>query len=86
LLKKAGILAKLRKLSPDIPVILCSGYDEAQVMAEKHRERPSAFLGKPYQLQDLNDTIRQTLADKKKASPRYASIDPETRSLKLIGR
>ncbi len=64
-------LAALRQISPDIPVILSSGYDEAQVMAGEHPELPNAFLGKPYRLQDLKDTIRHTLADKKKASPRY---------------
>ena len=67
-------LAALRKLSPDIPVILSSGYDEAQVMADEHPERPNAFLGKPYRLQELKDTIRHTLADKKKASPRYEPL------------
>jgi two-component system, cell cycle sensor histidine kinase and response regulator CckA len=46
-------LAALRKLSPDIPVILSSGYDEAQVMADEHAEQPNAFLGKPYQLKYL---------------------------------
>ncbi|MDO9109646.1 MAG: response regulator, partial [Desulfatirhabdiaceae bacterium] len=54
-------LAALRKLSPDIPVILSSGYDEAQVMAGEHTERPNAFLGKPYQLQGLRDTINRVL-------------------------
>ena len=67
-------LAALRKLSPDIPVILSSGYDEAQVMADEHTERPNAFLGKPYQLKGLRDTIRRILADKKKASPRYEPL------------
>ncbi|MBI5593365.1 MAG: PAS domain S-box protein [Deltaproteobacteria bacterium] len=57
-------LAALRKLSPDIPVILSSGYDEAQVMAGEHPERPNAFLGKPYQLKGLSDTIRNILANK----------------------
>ena len=41
LAEKTGPLAGLRKLSPDIPVILCSGYDETQVMAEEHQERPT---------------------------------------------
>jgi hypothetical protein len=36
-------------------------------MAGEHTERPNAFLGKPYRLQELKDTIRHTLADKKKA-------------------
>jgi CheY-like chemotaxis protein len=54
-------LAALRKISPDIPVILSSGYDEAKVMAEEHTEIPNAFLGKPYQLKGLRDTINRVL-------------------------
>jgi PAS domain S-box-containing protein len=54
-------LTALRKISPDIPVILSSGYDEAQVMAEDHPDRPNAFLGKPYQLKTLRETIDRVL-------------------------
>ena len=43
-------LAALRKLVPDIPVVLASGYDQAQVMAGDHPEWPQAFLHKPYRL------------------------------------
>ncbi|MFH0996313.1 MAG: PAS domain S-box protein [Pseudomonadota bacterium] len=57
-------LAALRKLSPDIPAILSSGYDEVQVMEGEHPELPNAFLGKPYQLKALRDTIRCVLANK----------------------
>ncbi len=56
------ILIALRKLSPDIPVILSSGYDEAHVMAGEHPERPNAFLGKPYQIKRLSDTINRVLS------------------------
>ena len=55
-------LAALRKLSPDIPVVLSSGYDEAQVMTGDHTEQPDAFLGKPYQLKGLRETINRVLA------------------------
>jgi CheY-like chemotaxis protein len=54
-------LTALRKLVPGIPVILASGYDEAQVMAGDHPELPQVFLGKPYQLKGLRDAIRQAL-------------------------
>ena len=57
-------MAALRKLSPDIRVILSSGYDEAQVMADEHPELPNAFLGKPYQLKGLRDTISRVMANK----------------------
>ena len=61
-------LLALRKLAPDIPVILASGYDEAQVMAGDHPERPQAFLGKPYQLKGLRDAIGRALLQVKKLS------------------
>jgi CheY-like chemotaxis protein len=55
-------MAALRKLSPDIPVILSSGYNETQVMAETHPERPNAFLGKPYRIGELDSTMRRVLS------------------------
>jgi CheY-like chemotaxis protein len=54
-------LLALRKISPDIPVILSSGYDKAQVMAGEHAEWPQAFLGKPYKLNDLRETIQKVI-------------------------
>jgi PAS domain S-box-containing protein len=52
----------MRKLSPGIPVILASGYSEAEVMAGEHPERPQAFLGKPYDIKELGKAINQILA------------------------
>jgi CheY-like chemotaxis protein len=57
-------LAALRKISPDIPIILSSGYDKDQVMAGEHAEWPQAFLGKPYKLSDLRETIQKTIAER----------------------
>ena len=51
-------LTALRKLLPHIPVILSSGFDEAQVLAGEYPERPNAFLGKPYDMKRLRDAIR----------------------------
>lgn len=50
-------LAALRKERSDIPVILASGYDEAQVMHDSSPERPQAFLHKPYGLRELAAVI-----------------------------
>ncbi|MBF0529831.1 MAG: PAS domain S-box protein [Deltaproteobacteria bacterium] len=50
-------LAEIRTLQPGIPVILAGGYDEGQVMQEKHPERPQAFLHKPYRLSDLKKAL-----------------------------
>ena len=57
-------LAALRNLQPNIPVILSSGYDKARVMEGNHPELPHAFLGKPYNLAEMRDAIRQTLERK----------------------
>jgi two-component system, cell cycle sensor histidine kinase and response regulator CckA len=50
-------LAALRALRPDIPVVLNSGYDEAQVMAGDHSDRPQAFLRKPYSMDELKAAL-----------------------------
>lgn len=51
-------LAALRQLRPDIPVILCSGYDQAQVMSEKQPEQPQVFLHKPYRMAELQEAVK----------------------------
>jgi CheY-like chemotaxis protein len=57
-------LSALRNLSPGIPFVLSSGYDEEHVMSGDHTELPHAFLGKPYRLEELRDSIRSALASK----------------------
>ena len=58
-------LTALRKLAPDIPVILASGYSEAQAMEGDHPELPQAFLSKPYELPTLRDTIARVIGNPK---------------------
>jgi len=58
-------LAALRELSPGLPVMLASGYDEGQVMAQSHRERPQAFLAKPFRVQALAEALGRALAGDK---------------------
>ena len=57
-------LTALRKILPDIPVVLTSGYDKARVMAGDHAELPQVFLGKPYNLMSLKKAIAQALIDR----------------------
>jgi signal transduction histidine kinase/ActR/RegA family two-component response regulator len=57
-------LTELRKLQPDIPVILASGYDKAHVMAGDHPQLPQAFLAKPYNLKALSNAISQAIEKK----------------------
>jgi two-component system cell cycle sensor histidine kinase/response regulator CckA len=57
-------LEALRKISPEIKIILTSGYNEAQAMAGDHLALPDAFLGKPYERDELIQAIGQILAKK----------------------
>ncbi len=50
-------LEALRKLDPQIPVILASGYDQAHVMAGARHERPQALLSKPYGMAELKAAL-----------------------------
>ena len=54
-------LTALRAMAPDIPVILSSGYSEAQALEGHHSELPQAFLSKPYEFETLIETIFQVL-------------------------
>ena len=45
------------QLDPNLPVILASGYDKAQVLAGTHPDLPQAFLSKPFSLQQLRDAL-----------------------------
>ena len=54
-------LTALRQLDPEIPVILASGHSETQVLDNEHTERPQAFLGKPYLLEQLKQAISQAV-------------------------
>ena len=54
-------LEALRRLAPNLPVILASGYDEATVMGGNHPERPQAFLSKPYTRDRLRAALGRAL-------------------------
>jgi PAS domain S-box-containing protein len=56
-------LVALRRLAPEVPVILASGYDQSQVMAGRHGELPQAFLRKPFGLAGLREALRLALDD-----------------------
>ncbi len=55
-------LAALRALRADLPVILSSGYAEANMLADAGAERPQAFLAKPYTLEALQKALDQALS------------------------
>ena len=56
-------IAALRKIKPNLPAILTSGYDEAYAMKGDHKELPQAFLHKPYQKDELKNELNRVLRD-----------------------
>ncbi len=54
-------LTALRRMAPDLPVILTSGYDEAHVMADDRADLPQAFLAKPFGIAALRSAIQRAL-------------------------
>ena len=50
-------LEALRALAPGLPVILASGYSQAEVMEGEHPEKPQAFLGKPFDAAELGRVL-----------------------------
>ena len=52
-------LSALRALTPEIPVILSSGYDEARATQGDHLELPQVFLSKPYRMKELEAALDQ---------------------------
>ena len=55
-------LNALHLLAPEVPVLLASGYSEAQVMEGEHPVPPAAFLSKPYQMEVLLRTLDEVMA------------------------
>jgi len=57
-------LASLREIDPGLPVMLSSGYNEAEVMIPNGADQPHAFLHKPYSLKELKQELSQVFEDK----------------------
>jgi signal transduction histidine kinase/CheY-like chemotaxis protein len=60
-----GTLTALRQLDPNLPVVLASGYDKGQALSGNHPDRPQAFLGKPFSLQELRNALGQAMVERK---------------------
>ena len=56
------VYRELRKLRPEVKILLSSGYHEQQAARLFAEDPPSDFLKKPYQPSDLLTRVRQLLA------------------------
>lgn len=53
---------EIRKIRPDVPVLLSSGYTEEQVALRFSEPAPAGFIHKPYRLSALSEKIREVLS------------------------
>ncbi len=51
------VLSAIRKIRPEIPVVLASGYAMAQIGKEGRAELPQVFLSKPYRKSELREAL-----------------------------
>jgi CheY-like chemotaxis protein len=54
-------LTALRKIQPDLPVVLVSGHDQSQAIKQDHPEKFQAFLHKPYAMTQLKNALNKAL-------------------------
>jgi len=59
------ILMVLRKIQPDLPVVLASGHDQSHAMKQDHPEKFQAFLHKPYAMIQLKNALHKALQEGK---------------------
>jgi signal transduction histidine kinase/CheY-like chemotaxis protein len=63
-------LRRLRKQQADLPILLMSGYDSDQVSQRLLESGPTAFLNKPFQLDQLQNELQTILAEDPDAAGR----------------
>ncbi len=57
----AAAFAQLRRIRPDVRVILMSGYNEHSISAQFAGKGPLGFIQKPFRLSELRELLRSTL-------------------------
>jgi DNA-binding NtrC family response regulator len=60
----AEVLAEIRKVAPEMPVVLMSGYPEAEAAETFSGEELAGFLSKPCSVKEVVTVVRKALAPK----------------------
>jgi len=55
---------RLRTCSPSVPIVICSGYSNEEVMLDTDGDRFAAEVSKPYNPDQLRNTLLRLLAGK----------------------
>lgn len=59
----AQALTEMRRLRPDLPAVLSSGYSESEMRATVPGEPGVVFLLKPFTVRSLSEAVRQVLGE-----------------------
>ena len=59
----AEVFSALRRIQPDVRVLLMSGFNEQEAIARFAGKGLAGFLQKPFRLSDLREKAQQILAD-----------------------
>ena len=60
----------IRKLRPDVPIVLSSGYNEQEIAGRFEGTDLAGFVAKPYRLRDLRAQLRKVLAQPPQDAPK----------------
>ena len=52
-LRPADAVARIRAVHPRVPIVICSGYNEAEARSMVDFQHIAGFLGKPFRMEDL---------------------------------
>jgi CheY-like chemotaxis protein len=56
-------MEKIRKIDPDVPILLVSGYNKVAARALAGKVRPDAFIHKPYKLKDMKKALYEVFKE-----------------------
>ena len=79
-------LREIRKMRPDVPIVLTSGYGEEEVLERLAYARIDAFLKKPFRMEDFTSLIQSVLQRKSVSGISFRSPEPTTPRLSVGSR
>jgi DNA-binding NtrC family response regulator len=67
------VLNELRRIRPDVKVILTTAYSQENALSAIGEHRPWSYVRKPYQFSDLLNLLRKACIEKSQARSNTAS-------------
>jgi CheY-like chemotaxis protein len=74
-------IEQLRFVRSDMPILLSSGYDEGEVLAQFNHERLFGFIHKPYTPAQLAEKVKTVMSEATACCAAAAAVEPERNRL-----